>query len=55
MATMTKIAKVTAGGDSDGGSDGDSDGDKDNNLHHHVDQEKVLIQLKWIWREANPA
>ena len=55
MAMMTKIAKMTAGGGSNGGSDGDGGGDKDNNLHHHVDQEKVLIQLKCIWREANPA
>jgi len=23
--------------------------------HQHVDQEKVLLRLKWIWREAIPA
>jgi hypothetical protein len=23
--------------------------------HHHVDQEKVLLRLKWIWQEAIPA
>ncbi len=23
--------------------------------HHHMDHEKVLLQLKQIWQEANPA
>ena len=23
--------------------------------HHHDDQEKVLLRLKWIWLEAIPA
>jgi hypothetical protein len=22
--------------------------------HHHIDQEKVLMRLKWIWREKIP-